>query len=796
MEQLHEASESPWRAILEATPVPIALSDAQQKLTFVNHAFVTTFGYGADEVSTLADWGVQAFPDPRYREWVLARWQTAARISPQAPHEPAVEIDVRCKDGRTVVVQAEVTSLSSTLAGSQLAVFVDVTSRRHAEDGLRQSDLQLRGILDSMFVFVGLCALDGIVEQVNRAPFFASGPRREDVIGRALWEAPGWNHSAESVERLRDAVRRAAQGEVVRGDFEVRLDSDHVGWVDAIFGPLHDEAGHIVRIVASGTEVTERVHIGQALRDERDRFTRIAASVPGAIFSFRLRRDGTTCFPYASPTIETISGVPPEALVEDSAPIFALVHADDIGPLRRSMVESARTMLPWYRQFRLRNRQGREIWLEGHATPVGEAGGEISWHGVITEITLRKHEEMAHEKLRSQVQQAQKLEAVAQLAGGVAHDFNNLLTIINGRAEFGLQLSRVGDPIRKALLQIHDAGARAAALTQQLLSVSGNQVTQPMVLNLPDLIVSMRALIEQLIGDNIVLMVRPAASQGNIRADRVQIEQLIMNLCVNARDAMPDGGTLTIDVRDLDIDETLAGQRPPVALGPHVELTVRDTGVGMGTTVRERIFEPFFTTKPAGKGSGLGLAVVYRIVQQSGGSLWVDTAPGQGATFSVYLPRVAETQGNEPERVRESGPHANETVLVVDDEVEVGALARDILEMAGYTVMTATSGEDALAMLVRDEVAVQLVLSDVTMPGMSGVALMAELARTRPDIRVILTSGFRDDTMNRHDGIDTTVPFLGKPYSAAELRRRVRETLDGPHRSLPAAARSSRITTT
>jgi two-component system cell cycle sensor histidine kinase/response regulator CckA len=188
--------------------------------------------------------------------------------------------------------------------------------------------------------------------------------------------------------------------------------------------------------------------------------------------------------------------------------------------------------------------------------------------------------------------------------------------------------------------------------------------------------------------------------------------------------------------------------------------------------------------------------VVYRIVRQSGGSLWVDTAPGRGTTFSIYLPRVAEPQRNEPAHVRESGPDAGETILVVDDEVEVGNLARDILELAGYTVMTSTSGEDALAMLVRDELPVQLVLSDVTMQGMSGVALMAELGRKRPEIPVVLTSGFRDDTMNRHDGIDAAVPFLGKPYSADELRRTVRDTLDAPRRSVPAATRSSGTTAT
>jgi CheY-like chemotaxis protein len=332
--------------------------------------------------------------------------------------------------------------------------------------------------------------------------------------------------------------------------------------------------------------------------------------------------------------------------------------------------------------------------------------------------------------------------------------------------------------MRQTLLQIHDAGARAAALTQQLLSVGGKQVTQLVALNLRRLIVSTRDSIKDLVGDNISVVVASALSQGYVRADREQVEQLIMNLCVNARDAMPNGGTLTIDVRDVDVDEALAVRHSLTALGPHVELTVADTGVGMDLAVRERVFEPFFTTKPKGKGSGLGLAVVYRTVQNSGGSLWVDTAPGQGTTFRVYLPRVTKEQENEPEFIAEPRLDSDETILVVDDEVEVGGLARDILESAGYTVLTATSGEDALAVLARHERPVHLVLSDVTMRGMSGVALMAELARERPHIRVLLTSGFRGDTVLRHDGIDATVPFLDKPYSATELRRAVRGVLD------------------
>jgi two-component system, cell cycle sensor histidine kinase and response regulator CckA len=306
------------------------------------------------------------------------------------------------------------------------------------------------------------------------------------------------------------------------------------------------------------------------------------------------------------------------------------------------------------------------------------------------------------------------------------------------------------------------------------------------VLNLHPLIVNMRGLIEHLVGDHIALVVASTPAQGSVRADPVQIEQLIMNLCVNARDAMPQGGTLTIEVRDVDIDEALAARHPPVALGPHVELAVRDTGIGMDAAIRDRIFEPFFTTKPTGKGSGLGLAVVYRIVQQGGGSLWVDTAPGAGTTFRVYLPCVPEPPDVVPESATQAAiEHGGETLVIVDDESEVADLARDILEATGYTVLTANSGEDALAVLARHQGPVHLVVSDVTMRGMSGVDLMAELAKRRPDIRVLLTSGFRDDTMLRHDGIDPAVPFLGKPYSAAELRRAVRDILDkGPSASI------------
>lgn len=389
--------------------------------------------------------------------------------------------------------------------------------------------------------------------------------------------------------------------------------------------------------------------------------------------------------------------------------------------------------------------------------------------------------DLAHEALRkseAQLRQTQKMEAVGRLAGGVAHDFNNLVTVIFSCGEL-LQARMGPDP---QLMGIQMAAERAARLTRQLLAFSRQQVLAAQTLDLGELVGNLADMLSRLVGEDIALKVACVPDPRPVFADPGQVEQVLMNLVVNARDAMPEGGTLTLEVQNVDLDAEYAAAHPEIAAGPHVMLAVSDTGTGMDAATRERVFEPFFTTKPTGKGTGLGLATVFGIVKQSGGHIWVYSEPGLGTTFKVYLPEA--TQGSAPsprpnEEMGDPDRGGSETILLVEDEDPVRQVARDCLTRAGYQVLAVKNGQEAIALLARAHSPVDLLLTDVIMPGMNG-RLVSELAQSiQPGLRVLFMSGYTDDAILRHGVLKEGVAFLEKPFMPSTLRRKVREALDG-----------------
>jgi two-component system cell cycle sensor histidine kinase/response regulator CckA len=390
---------------------------------------------------------------------------------------------------------------------------------------------------------------------------------------------------------------------------------------------------------------------------------------------------------------------------------------------------------------------------------------------VVRDITERT-------QLQAQFLQAQKMEVVGRLASGIAHDFNNLLTVINGTADIASMDLREDDSLRADFQEIRRAGERAASLTGQLLAFSRRQVMKPEVLNLSTLITDLQGMLQRLIGEDIDLVVVPAKDVGSVRADPGQIEQVVMNLAVNARDAMLNGGTLTIETGQVELDEIYAAEHPSVQPGPHVMLAISDTGVGMDEATRTRIFEPFFTTKGPGRGTGLGLSTVYGIVKQSGGSIWVYSEVGKGTTFKIYLAQVeAVAREDQPARTP-SAARGNETILMVEDEEAIRLVAKRILERAGYTVLVAANGGEALALLERHDGAVHLLFTDVVMPGLSGRELAKTLASSHPEMKVLYTSGYTDSAIVHHGMLDEGTIFIHKPYAIEGLTRKIREVLD------------------
>jgi signal transduction histidine kinase/CheY-like chemotaxis protein len=373
-----------------------------------------------------------------------------------------------------------------------------------------------------------------------------------------------------------------------------------------------------------------------------------------------------------------------------------------------------------------------------------------------------------------QLQHSQRMEAVGRLAGGVAHDFNNLLTTILGTSD--LLLEQLPPPWREDVLEIKRAGERAAELTKQLLAFSRKQVIEARALNLNQVLEGVVGMLKRLIGADVELILRTDPTLGTIRADAGQLEQVMVNLVVNARDAMPEGGKLYIETGNVDLEAEHESWSLPA--GRYVMLTVTDTGVGMSPETQEHIFEPFFTTKEKGKGTGLGLAMVYGIIRQSGGRISAYSEPGAGAVFRIYLPRVDDTAQSRHFPVPAPALSGSETILIAEDEMSVRGLARRILESSGYLVLAAANGEEALRVASSHEGPIHLLLTDVVMPGMSGPELAERLAQHRNESRVLFMSGYTDSAMLHHGLLKGGLSYLAKPFSPSALKRRVRETLD------------------
>lgn len=402
--------------------------------------------------------------------------------------------------------------------------------------------------------------------------------------------------------------------------------------------------------------------------------------------------------------------------------------------------------------------------------------GEIELFEVIVEdITERK-------SLEQQLRWAQKMEAVGELAGGVAHDFNNLLTTIYGYSDLLLERLEEGDPLRESAGEIKKAGQRGAALTQQLLAFSRKQVLRPEALDLYAVVVDMKKMLQRLIGEDIDIILTSDPERASVKADRTQIEQIIMNLVINARDAMPRGGKLTIETANVFLDEEYVRRHMPIEPGFYVMLAVSDTGCGMDEARQARIFEPFYTTKEQGKGTGLGLSTVYGIVKQSRGYVWVYSEPGQGTTFKIYLPQTEETAELPHQEVTlPEVPKGSETVLLVEDDEAVRSYARQVLQENGYTVLEASNGDEALLVCDRHKLPIHLLLTDVVMPGISGPDLHDRVASMHSKMRVLYMSGYAENAIVHHGVLDPGVDLLQKPFSMRGLLCKVREVLSAPH---------------
>ncbi|HSB60893.1 MAG TPA: PAS domain S-box protein, partial [Vicinamibacteria bacterium] len=578
--------------------------------------------------------------------------------------------------------------------------------------------------------------------EVNRAAVDRYGYPRDEFLAMRTGDLQGAD--GEGRHRLRD-------GRLI--DVEVASHALEFG-------------GRAATLVVA-TDVTERNRAEAELRRSEERFEKAFRASPAAMSITTLKQGRILD---VNDRYARMTGYRPEELIGRTVAELGLgAESADREAFVRAIEEGGG---PRELEFRFRRKSG-EVREARTSYVLVEVGGETSVLGLSEDVSERR-------LLEAQLRQAQKMEAVGRLAGGIAHDFNNLLTAILGYAS--LLLRRLGprDPLGHNAREILRASERAADLTRQLLAFSRQQVLVPRVLDLREVVTDVESMLRRLIGEDVELLTTSAPDLGRVKADLGQVEQVIVNLALNARDAMPRGGRLTIGLRNVEVGEGFVREHPGARPGPSVVLAVCDTGAGMSPETQSHVFEPFFTTKEVGKGTGLGLATVYGIVKQSGGYIGVQSELGRGSTFEIYLPRVEEALDGRPEGAPVQVPRGAETILLVEDEEAVRGLVREILEGAGYRVLEAASGDDALQLSGDHAGPIHLMVTDVVMPGMSGPQLVRRMADSRPDMRILYASGYTDDALGPHGVLKPGVAFIQKPWSPDLLAARVREVLDEP----------------
>ena len=648
-----------------------------------------------------------------------------------------------------------------------ISFLIDITRHKRAEDALRASEEWLRLAADAAQLgFWRSNAMTGeLVATGRHLALYGFQPHERPTVQDCLDRIP-----ADDVKRISSS---SPPSEWDEGDYDVEhrvvWPDGSVHWLSVRGHRFRDESGQAVVNSGAILDITERKRVEQALRDSEESVLRAASAGQVGLWDWDVRTNAV----HFSAEWKRQIGYDVDEIQGGFEEWHSRVHPDDLERVTaRIGGYVAGTIATYETEFRFRHKDGtyRHILARGERL-LDENGRTVRVIGSHVDISDRV-------QLQAQLLQAQKMESIGRLAGGIAHDFNNLITVVNGMATLASKRLRAGDPLQSDLNQIVDAGNRAARLTQKLLAFSRRQVMKTEVLNLNTVVTDVLDMMRRLLGETVELAFAPGGDLGNVRADSTQIEQVVLNFVVNARDAMPGGGAILIETRNVELDENFRARRLPVQPGPYVMLAVRDTGVGMDTLTLEQVFEPFFTTKEPGEGTGLGLSTVYGIVQQMNGAVAVESTPGQGTVFTIYLPRVAE-------EIRRAAPmrpfqaaKGTETVLIVEDDDSLRTLAQRILASSGYVALVAASGAEALAVLERHPGPVHLLLTDMVMPGMSGRGLALKAAELRPDMVVLYTSGYTEDESLALGMLDGSTTFLGKPYSVAQLTQRVREVLD------------------
>jgi PAS domain S-box-containing protein len=787
----------------------ITVTDLEGRFVYSNPAFCRTVGYSEEELRG-TDFQSITVPEDQ-----AASQEARERMTSGGADTVVLEKRYRRKSGETVWVRVSL-SLVRGLDGraSQfVAVTEDITEQKRAEGLLLGQNRVLEMIAVGAPLPEILGALLRIVEEQSDEMLASillldrEGRRLRHVAAPRLPPALlAGIDGAEIGEGAGSCGTAAHRGEMVVVE-DIATDPlwkdyralalEHglrACWSTPIFDARRDVLGTFalyfrvpsrpgpehLRVIEIATRTAavaiSRKREEDALRESRQRLISIYDTVGDVVFLLAVEPDGGFRFESVNQRFAAATGVPAEAVVgrrvEDVIPAASLALV--LGRYREAIASG--TVVRW---------EETSVYPAGRLTAevsvapiVNEAGLCTHLVGAVHDVTARKLAEERHAQAELLLRQSQKLESVGRLAGGVAHDFNNILGVILGYGELMRGQLGEGHPARPRLEQIVSAAQRAAGLTRQLLAFSRKQVLQPRTLDLAAVVHDMIGMLERVVGEDIQFQVVGGQGLGSVLADPTQIEQVIMNLVVNARDAMPRGGELTLETANVEFDETYAAEHPPAMPGRFVMLAVSDTGVGMDEETQRQIFEPFFTTKPVGEGTGLGLATVYGIVKQTGGYIWVYSEVGHGTSFKVYLPR---TDDPAEARAPDAGPRSfrgTETILVVEDSEALRELVSELLGDRGYNVLAVANGEEALDLVKKRRGAVDLVVADVIMPRMGGAELVGRLREDFPGIAAVFMSGYTSGAISRQGHLEPGAVFLEKPFTGDQLGETVRRTLD------------------
>jgi two-component system cell cycle sensor histidine kinase/response regulator CckA len=757
---LPPGAERLYRAIGDVAPGFLWLVDAAGRFVYVNRTWEEFTGSTLEQLNRH---GWEQFNHPDDLPEVSARWAQAGERREQFE----MELRYRRHDGEYRWMLARVVPIEDSGGSLEgwVGTSVDIHQLREAQDALRRSELELSDFFENASIPIHWVGADGTILRVNQAELDLLGYRREEYVGRNISE---FHVDQVAIE---DILQRLTAGEVLH-DYPARLQCKDGSIKDVLIdSSVYFHEGEFVHTRCFTRDVTAQ----RAAEQATQRLVAIVASSADAIVGKTL--DGVvTSWNKAA---ERIFGYSAEEMVGSS--IFRLVP-EELHETERFLLEQIRKgeRVEFSETDRL-CKDGSRISIALSVSPIRDGLGRVVGASSIKrDITERKRAERALAESQERLRQAQRIDSVGQLAGGIAHEANNMMSVVLGCADYVLQRTDLPEAVRQDVDQIWRAAQRTARITQQLLAFSRRQMLQPQILDLNTIVRALEPILARALGESRGLRLHLSPTLGRIRADPGQLEQVLINLTLNARDAMDEGGRLTIETMNVVLDAAYVGAKPVGTLEPgeYAALVVTDTGHGMDRETLSRIFEPFFTTKGVGQGTGLGLSTAYGIVKQSGGFIWAYSEPGLGATFKLYFPLVESAP--ELAKVQEPAPggRTEEVVLIAEDEPMVRSIMARSLRDCGYTVLEAADGREALHLVESRNGRLSLIVADVVMPDMGGRNLATRVAERWPDVPVLFTSGYTGMDVIRRGLLEEGREFLQKPLAPEELARKVREMMD------------------